>query len=131
MILKYEGRMPMKDYSIGDSEYRLMELIWQYAPISSGELSDICEQMHGWKKTTVYTMIKRLCDKGFIANNKAKITYLVRKEEVQHHQSNDLVQKNFQGSLPSFVNAFLGNGDNSLSKDEAAKLIEMIEKHTK
>ncbi|MEE3352176.1 MAG: BlaI/MecI/CopY family transcriptional regulator, partial [Saccharofermentanaceae bacterium] len=63
--------------------------------------------------------------------NKAKITYLVRKEEVQHHQSNDLVQKNFQGSLPSFVNAFLGNGDNSLSKDEAAKLIEMIEKHTK
>ena len=74
----------MKDFSLGDSEYKLMELIWAYAPISSGELSDICEQNHGWKKTTVYTMIKRLCDKGFIANNKAKITFLVRREEVQH-----------------------------------------------
>ena len=119
----------MKDFSLGDSEYKLMELIWAYAPISSGELSDICEQNHGWKKTTVYTMIKRLCDKGFIANNKAKITFLVRREEVQHQQSNDLVQRSFQGSLPSFVNAFLG--DKNLSKDEARKLIEMIEKHTK
>ncbi|MEE3351907.1 MAG: BlaI/MecI/CopY family transcriptional regulator, partial [Saccharofermentanaceae bacterium] len=74
----------MKDYSIGDSEYRLMELIWQYAPISSGELSDICEQMHGWKKTTVYTMIKRLCDKGFIANNKATVLVLVLQSQRQN-----------------------------------------------
>ena len=120
----------MKDYSIGESEFKLMELIWEYAPISSGELSDICEKTHGWKKTTVYTMIKRLCDKGFIANNKAKITYLIRREEVQYHQSNDLVEKSFKGSLPSFVNAFLG-GDKNLSRDDAQKLIEMIEKHTK
>ena len=121
----------MKDNSIGDSEFKLMELIWDRAPISSGELSDICAEMHGWKKTTVYTMIKRLSDKGFVASNKAKITYLVRREEVQHQQSNEVVEKNFKGSLPSFVSAFLGSGGKkSLSKDDAAKLIEMIENHT-
>ncbi|MBR5975062.1 MAG: BlaI/MecI/CopY family transcriptional regulator [Clostridiales bacterium] len=120
----------MKDNSIGDSEYKLMELIWDHAPISSGELSDICAELHGWKKTTVYTMIKRLSDKGFVASNKAKITYLVRREEVQHQQSSEVVEKTFKGSLPSFVSAFLGNGKKNLSKDDAAKLIEMIENHT-
>ena len=120
----------MKDNSIGESEFKLMEQIWDHSPISSGELSDICEQIHGWKKTTVYTMIKRLSDKGFIANNKSIITYLVRREEVQQQQSEEIVTKNFQGSLPNFVNSFLGNGNKSLSKDDAAKLMDMIAKHT-
>jgi len=119
----------MKDTSIGDSEFKLMELIWDNAPISSGDLSDICEKVHGWKKTTVYTMIKRLSDKGFITNNKATITYIVAREEVQKQQSADMVERNFQGSLPMFVNSFLGNSK-SLSKDDAAKLIDMISKHT-
>ena len=120
----------MRDNSIGDSEYKLMEIIWDRSPISSGELSDICEVMHGWKKTTVYTMIKRLSDKGFIMNNKATITYLVAREAVQQQQSEEMVTKNFQGSLPNFVNSFLGNGNKSLSKDDAAKLMDMIAKHT-
>ncbi|MBO7449646.1 MAG: BlaI/MecI/CopY family transcriptional regulator [Clostridiales bacterium] len=118
----------MKDNSIGESEFKLMELIWDHSPISSGELSDICERTHGWKKTTVYTMIKRLSDKGFIANNKSTITYLVRREQVQQQQSEEMVEKNFKGSLPMFVNSFLGN--KSLSKDDAAKLMDMISKHT-
>ena len=118
----------MKDNSIGESEFKLMELIWDRAPIPSGELSDICEQMHGWKKTTVYTMIKRLSDKGFIENKKATITFKIRREKILHQQSHDLVEKCFRGSLPNFVNAFLG--DKNLSKDDAAELIDMIEKHT-
>ena len=73
-------------------------------------------------------MIKRLSDKGFIANNKSTITYLVRREEVQQQQSEEMVTKNFKGSLPMFVNSFLGN--KSLSKDDAAKLMDMISKHT-
>ena len=118
----------MKDTSIGDSEYKLMEIVWDRAPVSSGELSDICEATYGWKKTTVYTMIKRLSDKGFVSNVKATISYLVAREEVQRQQSEELVSKNFQGSLPKFVSSFLGN--KSLSKDDAAKLMDMIQKHT-
>ena len=120
----------MRDNSIGDSEYKLMEIIWDRSPISSGELSDICEVLHGWKKTTVYTMIKRLSDKGFIENNNATITYKVGREEVQQQQSEEMVTKNFQGSLPNFVNSFLGNGNKSLSKSDAEKLMDMIAKHT-
>ena len=119
----------MGENSIGDSEYKLMELIWEYAPISSGELSTMCEMIHGWKKTTVYTMLKRLQDKGFIRNEKSTITFLVGRDELQQQQSEELVEKNFKGSLPMFVNAFLGGGK-KMSKEDAARLIDMIEEHT-
>ena len=118
----------MKEYSIGDSELEVMEFIWDTAPITSGELSAICEQKHGWKKTTVYTMLKRLEDKGFIKNEKTIIKFLIPRAEFKQHQSENMVKKSFKGSLPMFVNAFLGN--RNLSKDDAAKLIEMIEEHT-
>lgn len=118
----------MKETSIGESEYKLMEIIWEYSPISSGDLSAICENVHGWKKTTVYTMIKRLSDKRFIKSEKSMITYLVGREEMQKQQSEEMVSKNFKGSLPMFVNAFLGG--KKMSKADAAKLIDMIEEHT-
>ncbi len=121
--------MSMKENSIGDSEYKLMELIWEYSPVSSGDLSNICEMVHGWKKTTVYTMLKRLADKGFIKNEKSVITFLVGRDELQQQQSEELVEKSFKGSLPMFVNAFLGGGK-KMSKEDAAKLIDMIEEHT-
>ena len=121
--------MHMKETSIGDSEYKLMELIWEYSPIASGELSTMCEMIHGWKKTTVYTMLKRLQDKGFIQSEKSTITYLVGRDELQRQQSEELVEKNFKGSLPMFVNACLGGGK-KMSKEDAQSLIDMIEQHT-
>ena len=120
--------MHMKETSIGDSEYKLMELIWEYSPIASGELSTMCEMIHGWKKTTVYTMLKRLQDKGFIQSEKSTITYLIGRDELQKQQSEELVEKNFKGSLPMFVNAFLGG--KKMSKEDAQSLIDMIEQHT-
>ncbi len=121
--------MHMKENSIGDSEYKLMEIIWDYAPIASGELSTMCEMIHGWKKTTVYTMLKRLQDKGFIQSDKSTITFLVGRDDLQRQQSEELVEKNFKGSLPMFVNAFLGGGK-KMSKEDAQSLIDMIEQHT-
>ena len=121
--------MHMKETSIGDSEFKLMELIWEYAPVASGELSTMCEMIHGWKKTTVYTMLKRLQDKGFIQSEKSTITYLVGRDELQRQQSEELVEKNFKGSLPMFVNASLGGGK-KMSKEDAQSLIDMIEQHT-
>ena len=107
----------MKENSIGDSEYKLMEIIWDYAPVASGDLSSICEMVHG------------LQDKGFIKSEKSTITFLVGRDELQKQQSEELVEKNFKGSLPMFVNAFLGGGK-KMSKEDAAKLIDMIEEHT-
>ena len=77
----------------------------------------------------IYTMLKRLSDKGFIKNDKATITYIVGREDLQRQQSEELVSKNFKGSLPMFVNAFLGGGK-KMSKEDAARLIDMIEEHT-
>ena len=124
-----KGEMHMKENSIGDSEYKLMEIIWDYAPIAAGELSTMCEMIHGWKKTTVYTMLKRLQDKGFIQSDKSTITFLVGRDDLQRQQSEELVEKNFKGSLPMFVNAFLGGGK-KMSKEDAQSLIDMIEQHT-
>ena len=123
------GNIHMKETSIGDSEYKLMEIIWEYSPIASGELSTMCEMIHGWKKTTVYTMLKRLQDKGFIQSEKSTITYLIGRDELQKQQSEELVEKNFKGSLPMFVNAFLGGGK-KMSEEDAQSLIDMIEQHT-
>ena len=120
----------MSENSIGDSEYKLMELIWEYAPISSGELSSMCEMIHGWKKTTVYTMLKRLADKGFIKNEKSTISFLIGREELQQQQSEEMVKKSFKGSLPMFVNAFLGGGK-KMSKEDAAKLIDDMDTRKK
>ena len=100
----------MKENSIGDSEYKLMELIWEYAPVASGELSTMCEMIHGWN------------DEG-IERIKAGI------QKVYGKKGPEIVEKNFKGSLPMFVNAFLGGGK-KMSKEDAQSLIDMIEQHT-
>ncbi len=118
----------MEEILLGESEFDLMELIWDMAPVSSGELVALCDERFAWKKSTVYTMLRRLCDKEIIRNDNSIITYIVDKEKVQRYQSENLVRKNFGGSLSLFVNSFLG--DRSISREEAQKLIDMIEKHT-
>ena len=119
----------MEEFLIGDSEFALMELVWEGAPINSGELVALCEEKYSWKKSTVYTMLKRLGAKNIVKNENSMITYLVGKEQVQRYQSENLVAKSFGGSLSLFVNSFLG--EKCLSKDEADKLIDLISKHTK
>lgn len=118
----------MEEILLGESEFELMEIIWDKAPVNSGELVVLCEKEFSWKKSTVYTMLRRLCDKEIIRNDNSVITYIVDKQKVQKYQSENLVRKNFGGSLSLFVNSFLG--DRSISKEEADRLIDMIEKHT-
>ena len=118
----------MEEILLGESEFSLMEIVWDRAPINSGELVVICEKRFSWKKSTVYTMVRRLCDKNILKNENSKISYLIDKEKVQKYQSENLVSKSFGGSLALFVNSFLG--DRSLTKEEAQKLIDTIERHT-
>lgn len=91
---------------IFESEYRFCEILWEKEPVSSSELARICSERLEWKKSTTYTVIKRLSERGVIKSENAIVTSLVSKEEVQEQESTEIVEKNFSGSLPSFVAAF-------------------------
>ena len=117
----------MADLLLSESEYRIMDIIWDNAPVESGQLVKLCESKLSWKKSTTYTMLKKLIDKDLVKNTDSVVTVVVPREEVQSHESEHVVKRSFGGSLPAFVNAFLGNG--KLSKKEADELINLIESH--
>lgn len=117
----------MSNYILCDSDYRLLELIWANAPVPSGQLVKLCQVRLGWKKSTTYTQLKRLCDKGLIQNESALVTPLVSQDQVQRQESSYFVERTFHGSLPGFVAAFLGG--KTLSEQEAEELKALIDQH--
>ena len=110
-----------------EGEYRFMQLIWEHAPINSGELVNLCADAFDWKKSTTYTMIKKLCEKGYIYNNNSMIEVLVDKDTAETEVSRDFVDKTFRGSIFDMFTAFCG-GD-KISDEDAKKLIELIDTH--
>ena len=121
----------MEERKLGPVELRFAELIWENAPISSGELVKLCARELEWKKSTTYTVIKRLTERGVVKTENAVVTALVSRDEVQRAESRAFVERNFSGSLPGFLNAFVGG--RGLSAEEAEELRRMIaafeEKH--
>lgn len=117
----------MKKYQLCDSEYRFMEVVWDSAPVGSGRLVELCAQRLGWKKSTTYTVLKKLCGKGLVRNENATVTVLVPREEVAAAESAAFVDRTFGGSLPGFVAAFLG--EKRLSDQEAEELKRLIDAH--
>ena len=107
-----------------DAEYKVMQIVWDNEPFTSRELAEICFKELGWKKSTTYTMLKRLIEKGYTKNDNATVTSLISKEEVQKRESKDFVEKNFAGSLYSFIAAF--TSDNDLSDEEIKKIQKLI-----
>ncbi|RKI24016.1 BlaI/MecI/CopY family transcriptional regulator [bacterium 1xD8-6] len=110
-----------------DSDYRFMLIVWEHAPVNSGELVKLCNEILGWKKSTTYTTIKKLCEKGYIRNEKATVSVLVEKERVQTNESEYFVKRTFGGSLPQFLTAFLGG--KKISAKEAERIKELIDQH--
>ncbi|MBS6642179.1 MAG: BlaI/MecI/CopY family transcriptional regulator [Clostridiaceae bacterium] len=115
----------MEECKLFESEYRFMDLVWDMEPVKSTELAKACYTELGWKKSTCYTVLKKLSDRGFIKNEKAVVTSLIGREEVQKYESEAVVRKNFNGSLPAFLTAFLK--DRELSREEAEEIRKMIE----
>ena len=108
-----------------ESEYRFCLILWENEPITSRALSELCSERLGWSKTTTYTVIKRLCDRGVIKNERTIVTSLVSKEQVQAQEIDDLVEKRFDGSLPAFIAAFTRRKD--ISDKEIAEIRRIIE----
>lgn len=108
-----------------ESEYRFLCILWEHEPVSSPELVKLCNQEFGWKKSTTYTVIKKLTDKGIIRNENTIVESLVSKEEVDRQASDELLERTCQGNVPSFLAAFLK--DRKLSKEEAERIKKMIE----
>ena len=108
-----------------DSEYRFCLILWEQEPISSTKLAVLCKERLGWSKTTTYTVIRRLCDRGVIKSENAVVTSLISKEDVQKSELNSLVEKTFEGSLPAFIAAF--SRSKKLSDAEIEQLQKMID----
>ena len=117
----------MDELLLSESEYKLMDIIWDNAPIESGKLVKLCEANLTWKKSTTYTMLKRLCTKNIVTNKDSVVEYVIPREKVQKVESKHLVDRSFGGSLPAFVSAFLGGS--KITEGEADELIELIEKY--
>lgn len=115
----------MKEYQLGAVESRFADLIWAGAPITTGELVRQAEQALGWKRTTTYTVLKRLCDKGYLKNEASVVTALVDRATVQRADGQEVLQRSFQGSLPSFLAAFLQAG--TVSDQEAEEIAQMLD----
>lgn len=116
-----------QDLKLFDAEYRFMEIIWNSEPIHSRELAALCGEMLGWKRSTTYTVLKKLCEKAFLCNNDAIVTSLVTREQVQQYESRAIMEKSFKGSLPKFISSFIG--DKKLSPKEAEEILNLINKH--
>ena len=114
----------METPKIFDSELRFCEILWEHQPVRSSELAHLCAEQLGWKKSTTYTVIKRLTERGVVQTEDAVVTALVSRDQVQRAESRAFVERNFSGSLPGFLNAFVGG--RGLSAEEADALRRMI-----
>ena len=117
----------MSDYQMGPIESRFADLIWQNEPVSSTELARRSEEIFKWKKSTTYTVLKRLCDKGIFQNNKGTVTSLISRQELYSVQSERFVEENFDGSLPAFLAAFTAR--KKMTPEEVAALRRMVEEY--
>lgn len=117
----------MNPYKLGEMEQRFADLIWENAPVASGQLAKLCEMAFEWKRTTTYTMLKRLCDRGIFSNTKGVVTVVMQREEFQAVQGEQFINENFDGSLPQFLLVF--SRRKKLSEKEVAQLKKMIEEY--
>ena len=114
---------------IHESEYRFCLIRWEHEPVTAVDLVKLCQERLGWKRTTTYTVIKRLGERGVLKNDNGTVTSLVSKEAAQASEIDELVEKRFEGSVPAFVAAFTKRRDLSGQElDEVQRMIDRIRK---
>ena len=115
----------MEELKLGTVESKFADIIWENEPISSGQLVKLCGQQLDWKKSTTYTMLKRLCERGLFQNEKGMVSALMTKEEFGAAQSEKIIEESFDGSLPAFIAAFASR--KRLSLDDVDEIQKMID----
>lgn len=111
---------------IHESEYRFCLIMWEHEPVTAVALAKLCQEQLGWKRTTTYTVIKRLGERGILKNENGTVRSLISKEEAQAWEISELVDKKFEGSLPAFIAAFTKH--QRLSEDELDEVQRMIDR---
>lgn len=117
----------MERYHLSDSEYRFLQVVWAAEPVGSGRLVELCREQLGWKKSTTYTVLKKLCEKGVLRNENSTVAAAVPRAAVDHHAAEGFVDKTFGGSLPGFLTAFMGG--RKLTEGEAEDLKRLIDQY--
>lgn len=117
----------MLDTKLGVLESKFADIIWEKEPLTTIELIKICEKEFSWKRTTTYTVLKRLCEKGIFKTEKSKVTSLLSRDEFYAKKSESFVNDTFGGSLPAFLTAFSSN--RKLSKKEVDEIKKMIDNY--
>lgn len=115
----------MAEIKLGEIESRFADIIWSNEPLSSRRLAELAEQELTWKKSTTYTILKRLCERGIFQNENGTVTSLISKEEFYALQSEKFVEETFEGSLPAFLAAF--GTRKKLSEREVEELKQLID----
>lgn len=117
----------MDDFRLGIVETRFAELIWAHEPLTSGELVKLCAKELEWKKSTTYTVLKKLCERGIFQNRDGIVTSVVSQKEYQSRQSRRFVEDTFSGSLPAFIAAFAEGGN--LTEHDISEIQKMIDSY--
>lgn len=117
----------MEDTRLGFVESHFADLVWENAPMTTRELINLCEKELNWKRTTTYTVLKKLCLRGIFAMENCKVTVLIPKDEFHAIRSEQFVQENFQGSLPAFVAAFASR--KALSKKDLEEIHKLLDSY--
>ena len=117
----------MEQYKLGEMEQRFAELIWDHEPVSSRTLTELCAEAFDWKRTTTYTMLRRLCDRGLFQNQNGTVSALLSKSDFQAGQGEQFLNDTFAGSLPQFFAAFTRR--NKLSEKEINEIQRLIDEH--
>lgn len=115
------------EIALSNADYRLLDIVWNVQPIASPELCKLAEAKLGWKRTTTYTVIKRLCEKGYLKSENTIVTSLIGRQQARRAEGRQVLDHSFNGSLPEFVAAFLDGG--TVSDKEAREIERLLEEY--
>ena len=115
----------MENYKLFDAEMKFMNIVWSQEPLTTRQLTEACQARLGWKRTTTYTVLKKLSERGIVQNVDSTVTALVKREQVQQYESEAVIDRAVGGSLPSFFAAFVSG--RSLSEEDAQEIRDLID----
>lgn len=111
-----------------DAEMKFISIVWEFEPLTSRRLVELCEERLGWKKSTTYTVLRKLCERGILRNDDTIVTSIAKKDDVQQFESRTVMERAFDDSLPQFIAAFMTG--RKLSREDADEIKQLIDSLT-